>query len=76
MIGYSQQLVKANKAADQKLQGVRLGKLCIENDVPVSYVAEAFNVSRTAVYAWFTGKSEIQPYRLVQAAKFLKKLGA
>jgi hypothetical protein len=76
MIGYSQQLVKANKKADQKLHGVRLGRLCIENDVPVIEVAKVFNVSRTAVYAWFTGKSEIQQYRLVQAARFIKKLTA
>jgi hypothetical protein len=76
MIGYSQQLVKANKAADQTLQGVRLGKMCIEKDVPVTKVAEVFHVSRTAVYAWFTGKSEIMPFRLMQAARFIKKLEA
>jgi hypothetical protein len=76
MIGYSQQLVKANKAADQTLMGVRLGALCIEKDVPVTRVAKEFGVSRTAVYAWFKGESEIQSFRLVRVSKIIKKLTA
>jgi predicted DNA-binding protein YlxM (UPF0122 family) len=59
MIGYSQQLVKANKKANQKLLGVQLGKYCVAKDIPVVYVAKYFGISRTAVYAWFKGESEI-----------------
>lgn len=73
MIGYSQQLVKANKKADQKLRGVQLGKYCIKNDIPVALVANAFGVSRTAVYAWFKGESELSAFSSALAEKFVKK---
>lgn len=53
--GYSYALVKAVQAADPKLLGVQLGRLCIENNIPVMRVAEKFNVTRQTVYWWFTG---------------------
>ena len=59
MIGYSQQLVKANAKASKKLLGVQLGKECIKKGISVISVAEHFGVSRTAVYSWFTGQSEV-----------------
>lgn len=70
MIGYSQKLVKANKAANQKMAGVKLGKLCIARDINVSNVAKFFGVSRTAVYAWFKGESEISARLLPALKKF------
>lgn len=54
--GYSYALVKAIQAADPKLLGVQLGRLCIEQDIPVPHVADRFNVTRQTVYSWFTGK--------------------
>jgi hypothetical protein len=74
MIGYSQQLVKANKAANQKMAGVRLGKECIKRDIPVSLLAQRLSVSRTAVYAWFKGESEISPVNYALALVLLSKL--
>jgi hypothetical protein len=53
--GYSYALVKAINAADPKLLGVRLGRVCVANDVPVSTIATRCGVSRQAVYWWFTG---------------------
>ena len=73
MIGYSQQLVKANKKADQKLLGVQLGRHCIKKDIPVAYVAQSLGVSRTAVYAWFKGESEISLKLLPALKEFYKK---
>lgn len=73
MIGYSQQLVKANKKADQKLLGVQLGRHCIKKEIPVAYVAESFGVSRTAVYAWFKGESEMSDAHFAIARKFYIK---
>lgn len=73
MIGYSQQLVKANKSANQKLHGVKLGKLCIKKDIPVTVIASAVGVSRTAVYAWFKGESEISPPNHGRINTFLEK---
>ena len=53
--GYSYRLVKANKAADSKHIGVKLGRYCIAADIPVAQIAEEFNVSRMTVYNWFMG---------------------
>ncbi len=73
MIGYSQQLVKANKKANQKLLGVQLGRYCIKQDIPVAYVAQSLGVSRTAVYAWFKGESEMTDAHFALARKFYIK---
>jgi hypothetical protein len=53
--GYSIALLRKVKAADPKAIGVKLGRYCIDNDIPVSSVAEEFGVSRAAVYCWFAG---------------------
>ena len=55
--GYSYLLVKANKAADSKSIGVKLGRYCIANDIEVARVAAVLGVSRMTVYQWFTGKA-------------------
>jgi hypothetical protein len=73
MIGYSQQLVKANKKANQKLIGVQLGRHCIKKEIPVAYVSKSFGVSRTAVYAWFKGESEMSDAHFAIARKFYIK---
>ena len=54
--GYSIALAEEIKAADQNLIGVRLGTVCLTKDIPVSDVAEFFNVSRMTVYSWFKGE--------------------
>lgn len=56
--GYSLRLLEANKEADQKKLGVRLGRLCIQHDVPVQVVANNLKVSRTTIYNWFVGSAE------------------
>lgn len=53
--GYSIALLRKVKAADPKAIGVKLGRFCINNDIPVAIVAEKFGVSRAAVYCWFVG---------------------
>jgi len=53
--GYSILLVGKNKAADQKLLGVKLGRVCMKKNITVSETARNFNVSRTTVYNWFCG---------------------
>ena len=54
-VGYSIALLRKVKAADPKAIGVKLGRFCINNDIPVAIVAEKFGVSRAAVYCWFVG---------------------
>lgn len=56
--GYSLRLRDLNMKADERKIGVRLGRLCIEHDVPVTVVAKTLGVSRAAVYNWFSGASE------------------
>jgi transcriptional regulator with XRE-family HTH domain len=59
MIGYSQNLAKANAQADSNMLGVRLGRLCIKQGISVIEIATRLKISRTAVYNWFTGLNEV-----------------
>ena len=44
--------------ADQSLLGVRLGRVCIDNDVSVTEMASQLGVSRQTIYNWFVGFHE------------------
>ena len=57
--GYSTLTVREIEEANPKLLGVKLGRLCVKKDIPVSDVAEFFGVSRVTVYAWFRGKAVV-----------------
>ena len=54
--GYTWRLVHANKKADGRNPGVKLGRFCIERDISVRDVAKQFGVSRMTIYKWFTGE--------------------
>ena len=56
--GYTLRVQTANLKAPQHLLGVQLGKLCIENEIPVRIVAEHFKGSRYTIYQWFSGEWE------------------
>jgi transcriptional regulator with XRE-family HTH domain len=56
-VGYSLRLRDTNKRASSKLLGVRLGRVCIKEDVPAAVVAQRLGVSRQTVYNWFRGVS-------------------
>jgi transcriptional regulator with XRE-family HTH domain len=71
--GYSFALHTANLNADSRLPGVRLGKYCIKNSIPVSKVAEQFGVSRMSVYQWFTGASQPHKDKVEKIEKYLAK---
>ena len=55
MIGYSQSVVRTNRDADGRNLGVKLGRYCINRDIPVKDVMEYFEVSKQTVYSWFAG---------------------
>ena len=74
MIGYSQKLIEANKAANQQHIGVKLGKACIKKDVPVQVVCKMIGVSRTTIYSWFTGKSLVSVHYLPNIKSVLREL--
>jgi len=71
--GYSYRLVKANKAADSKHIGVKLGRYCITNDIPVIQIAQQFSVSRMTVYNWFSGIVMPHKAKVAQIEKLLSK---
>jgi hypothetical protein len=58
--GYSLRIRDLNAKADKRKLGVRLGRLCIRKDVPVSVVATYMGVTRATVYNWFCGASAPQ----------------
>lgn len=52
---YSPKFLFALQEADPARLGVRLGRLCVEANLPASYVARALSTSRISVYNWFRG---------------------
>lgn len=36
--------------------GVQLGKLCVEANIPATYVAVALETSRMSIHSWFRGQ--------------------
>lgn len=58
--GYSLRIRDLNREADKRKLGVRLGRICIEKDVPVQVVAKRMGVTRATVYNWFCGASAPQ----------------
>lgn len=72
--GYSLRLRDLNAKADKRKLGVRLGKLCIRHDVPVTVVAERMGVTRTTVYNWFCGVSAPQASAVTLIESFMASL--
>ena len=55
--GYTTRIDRLNKEATPTL-GVKLGRVCIKKDVPVSEVASRLGVSRQTIFNWFMGTHE------------------
>jgi len=72
--GYSLRLRDLNSKADKRKLGVRLGKLCIEHNVPVMVVAKRLGVSRTTVYNWFCGASAPQYFTVGLVESYIANL--
>jgi len=60
-LGYSLRIRDLNAKADKRKLGVRLGRVCIKKDVPVSVIAARMGVTRATVYNWYCGASAPQP---------------
>ena len=58
--GYSLRTRDLNAKADKRKLGVRLGRVCIKKDVPVTVIAKRMGVTRATVYNWFCGVSSPQ----------------
>jgi predicted transcriptional regulator len=72
--GYSLLTVQEVKEANQNLLGVKLGKICIERDIPVTDVAEFFGVSRVTIYSWFRGQVVVSGKHSEKMQKLITKL--
>lgn len=73
--GYSALTIREIEEANPMLLGVKLGKICVERDIPVKDVSEFFGVSRVTVYAWFRGKTVVSGKYADKMQKLITKLG-
>jgi hypothetical protein len=53
---YGDKLLIKLQQGDATLLGVQLGRLCVEANLPVAYIATALEVSRNTVHSWFRGQ--------------------
>jgi hypothetical protein len=53
---YSEPFLLALFKADENSLGVQLGRLCVQANLPASYIAVVLEVSRITVYNWFRAK--------------------
>lgn len=72
--GYTTLFVQAVEDANPFYLGVKLAKICIKLNVPVTDVAEYLDVSRPTVYSWFIGKRDVAPKYQEQVKKLIDKL--
>ena len=72
--GYSLFTVEAIQNADDRLLGVKLGKICVKSNIPVTDVAEFFDVSRVTVYNWFKGTMIVSGKHVDRMTKLIEKL--
>ena len=67
---YSEDFLLALTKADPTRIGVQLGKVCVKANLPTTYVAEAFNVSRMSIHSWFRGQY-VRDKNYQRIAKFI-----
>jgi hypothetical protein len=72
--GYSIDLIAQIKQADKNLLGVKLGRFCTDEGIPVMQIADHFNVTRTTVYNWFTGKTGVARKHIEAVEQFVKRM--
>jgi hypothetical protein len=61
---YGDKFLVELKDGDPTRLGVKLGRLCVEANLPAAYVAKALGTSRTTVYAWFRGQGVREEKRI------------
>ena len=72
--GYASGFINEVTASDKSKIGVQLGKVCIKRDIPVTDIAQFFDVSRVTVYSWFRGKSNVPDKHQEKMQKLIDKL--
>lgn len=74
--GYSLLTANEIREANRTLLGVQLGRICLEKDIPVTDVAEFFDVSRVTVYSWFRGKTVVSGKYSDKMKRLIEKLNS
>lgn len=72
--GYTLRLRDLNDQANASNVGVRLGRICIERGIAVTYVARKIGVTRATVYNWFCGATAPQNYAVSRIEAFIAEL--
>jgi transcriptional regulator with XRE-family HTH domain len=74
--GYTGKFTRIVNDADQTKIGVQLAKICIQNNIPATDVAEFMGVTKMTVYHWFKGKTNVLgPYK-EKVEKLIQKLSS
>ena len=68
---YSEKYLLSIDKLDPTRAGVQLGKLCVQANLPITYIAKAFNVSRMSIHSWFRGQY-VREKNYEKIAKFIE----
>ena len=52
---YGHKFLMELQKADSNRLGVRLGRACVDANLPASYIAQVLQISRMTIYTWFRG---------------------
>jgi hypothetical protein len=72
--GYLSSFIDEVKSADSTKVGVQLALVCINKQIPVTDIADFFDVTRMTVYMWFRGKTNVPVKHLEKMRKLVEKL--
>lgn len=72
--GYSHDLVVFLRSNHPLKTVARLGRVCIEQDIPVKTIAERLGVSRQTVYNWFWAQHEPRTAQLEAIQAYTREL--
>ena len=67
---YSNRFLLTLSKPDAIMTGQGLAKLCVEANLPASYVCKVFGISRMALHTWFRG-GPIRPRRIKLVDAFM-----
>lgn len=72
--GYSVFTAQIINDANPMLLGVKLGRICVAKDIPVTHVAEYLGINRAYVQNWFTGKTDVHSKYIDKVEMLINKL--
>lgn len=72
--GYTKFTAQDILEANPLMLGVKLGRVCVERDIPVADVSQYLGLSRQTIYAWFLGKAHVSQRYVEQVEKLIEKL--